>query len=168
MNDFNLLRPFDPEAAKRGEPLVTLDSGSFRKYIAGPDRRGRFVTETDQGMFIIGKAEHYRMAPLGWIEDKPVYRGDKLWHKLRDEWIIADSFNAAGAVCEKASGGIGDWPANLSWTKPERVSTLSASDARRIIKEGVQARCKLNQECPYPPETAEHVLFEKGWQHGEY
>lgn len=81
--DYSLLRPFDAEAAKRGEQICNSSGDALWDYVAGPDSLGRLaIVIKDSGAFINPKdcpAKMFRMAPLVWVEGRPVYKGDVLW-----------------------------------------------------------------------------------------
>ena len=82
--NFELLRPFDLEAAKRGDPL--LWSGQYipvtfvararngnTNIIECPGMHGGLLSEVQYA------PDHYLyMAPLAWVEGRPVYKGDVL------------------------------------------------------------------------------------------
>ena len=92
-NDYSLLRPFDLEAAKRGESIC-LRNGNEAKFLA--HEQGHSYLK-DWGVIVLsphGISTHSEnglrwrdgtssydlcMAPLCWLEDKPVYKGDKLY-----------------------------------------------------------------------------------------
>lgn len=79
-NDYSLLRPFDLEAAKRGEhvmwfgDVVHWASTSYRAFMAQPWE----IVEFNDQLFYVCTSD-LRMAPLAWVEGKPVYRGDVLY-----------------------------------------------------------------------------------------
>ena len=84
--DFSLLRPFNEEAAKRGESIYTCYEQKL-SYQAGPDVRGTIAVLNEHGYMITCRVQDIRMAPLCWVrtsvEDdtlKPVYKGDVLYH----------------------------------------------------------------------------------------
>lgn len=77
--DYNLLRPFDLEAAKRGEKIHDVFGGVV-VFIDGPDAGGRLAVQID-GHFAVVLGETLRMSPLCWVEGKPVYKGDVLYVK---------------------------------------------------------------------------------------
>ena len=67
--DYSLLRPFDLEAAKRGEPILWIDHPI------------RWVALSDKEL---------RMAPLCWVEGRPVYKGDVLYRPgINDGPVVA-------------------------------------------------------------------------------
>lgn len=124
--DYSLLRPFDLEKAKAGEAICYYQDGTHREFITGPDDHGYFVIKSQDGWFRFGKHEDYRMAPLAWVEGKPVYKGDVLYgtaglHKDRlatikclysddaigIEWVDSDTANALIH--------------NLTWTPPKKT-----------------------------------------------
>lgn len=84
--DYSLLRPFDLEAAKRGEAICLLNDGE-RKFLA-VSSAGYIITEDPRDSCVgILKATHLHMAPLAWApvsrDDptlRPIYEGDVLWH----------------------------------------------------------------------------------------
>lgn len=100
-NDYTLLRPFNLEAAKRGEPICCSKGMSARFVAHEPsisdqaDRvivvaDGNLVTYCEDGVYIPGlnSEQDLRMAPLGWVEGKPVYQGDKLWNIRINNWAF--------------------------------------------------------------------------------
>lgn len=95
--DLSLLRPFDLEAAKRGEDFVFVECGELkaRKFIAGPDSGGGIVVQDELGAFVVSHAYPYNMAPLCWVEGKPVYKGDVLYQNgervVAGDWATPDS-----------------------------------------------------------------------------
>lgn len=88
--DYSLLRPFDIEAAKRGEKVCCID-GAPRTLIleAGPD--GEHVFKSLSGNCFLSDGSSLRMAPLAWVEGKPVYKGDVLYQpQLSNIEYVAD------------------------------------------------------------------------------
>lgn len=86
---FEELRPFDLEAAKAGAPICYMDgdipSSWFIHddvlYVEWSNEPERFVQfKADTGL------DRWCMAPLCWVEDRPVYKGDVLWNKLYPEY----------------------------------------------------------------------------------
>lgn len=132
--DYSLLRPFDLEAAKRGD-LITDNYMTFKgkavwKYAAGPDSNGDIiVTKLSDGMFADkAREECFRMAPLTWVEGKPVYRGDVLYRTELRKTATADSAftDADGDTYLSFKEGGNAWicgPYNtackLTWKKPK-------------------------------------------------
>lgn len=76
--NLDLLRPFDLEAAKAGEAICSSDGDAPTNwfvhcgvlYIEWVDEHERFVSFNSSGF------SNWRMAPLAWVEGKPVYPGD--------------------------------------------------------------------------------------------
>lgn len=89
-NDYSLLRPFDADRARAGEPICTMIDEA-RTFIAGPDAAGRVITETYYGHFVLADPYYLRMAPLCWAEGKPVYKGDKLYLAKENLAVVAIS-----------------------------------------------------------------------------
>lgn len=125
--DYSLLRPFDLEAAKRGEKFAFVgDKLEPRQFIAGPDARGAIIIKDEFGVFQTAVTYPYVMLPLAWVrassEDStlwPVYKGDVLYYhsngKTRE--IVADDYEvmlwmtcADGYHCDTTK---------MTWQKPK-------------------------------------------------
>lgn len=89
-HDYTLLRPFDEEAAKRGEPIMSYQGQELWDYVAGPDSAGNLCLRVkSDGRFSNNQASPvslFRMKPPFWVEGKPVYPGDRLYHKGHEAW----------------------------------------------------------------------------------
>lgn len=115
--DYSLLRPFDLEAAKNGALLTggawtahLFDGTAAWKYIAGPDVEGNVLVEIIcSGRFSLFPAECFCMAPLCWVEGRPVYPGDNLYWKNG-----CGVFTAGGRM-------VGVELNSLTWSKPKRT-----------------------------------------------
>jgi len=69
--DYSLLRPFDLEAAKRGEKICNGNETILR-FTAGPHiKNNSVVTENEFGFFTIHKDSLF-MLPLAWVEMQEV------------------------------------------------------------------------------------------------
>ena len=90
--DYSLLRPFDLEAAKAGAPLFEIfmhpstvkTDEEIGTYITGPNNQNEYITSYPPNGYVVYKYSiaDVRMAPLAWVEGKPVYKGDILyWNK---------------------------------------------------------------------------------------
>lgn len=92
--DFSLLRPFDLEAAKAGEPICTRDGQKVRfiAHVPEADEAYRVVVMLENASFPTRRFESGSlwvgitnnridlcMAPLCWVEGRPVYSGDILY-----------------------------------------------------------------------------------------
>lgn len=118
-NDYSLLRPFDIEAAKRGEAICYVRNGSDRIFMTGPDSNGRLcVEDPSDGGFVLARVDQYRMKPLCWVEGKPVYKGDVLYQNTA-------SLTGARVAVDGNEDGIKDdqgrWNGrcHLTWTPPK-------------------------------------------------
>lgn len=125
-NDYSKLRPFDLEAAKRGERIVIVETQAIveRTFVTGPDDHGYFVVKTGDGWFRFGKDADYRMAPLAWVEGKPVYKGDVLYSDKHGKGEIVEDLRFVGGAAIKFEGtGISlDAPyfaTGLTWNPPK-------------------------------------------------
>lgn len=92
--DYTLLRRFDLEAAKAGEPICNGDEIPIRWV--GRSGNGE-LNIIERKISVAGNIVEYfedswlRMAPLCWVEGKPVYKGDVLWHKAMGQEVTAMS-----------------------------------------------------------------------------
>lgn len=136
-NNYSLLRPFDLDAAKNGEPICMADGGSAKFLAHEP---GHPFLE-DWAVIVLnptgisthgGNGQHWRdgsssfdlrMAPLCWVEGRPVYRGDKLWHTRRRDAVTAHNINRKGYLCE-AHDQLGDKLENLTWEAPKQIKQV--------------------------------------------
>lgn len=69
------------------------------------------------------KCEQLRMAPLAWVEGKPVYKGDRLWWVTQKRWINALRYenNLNKPAIKDDNDCVSDvaWLSNLTWTPPK-------------------------------------------------
>lgn len=118
--DYTLLRPFDLEAAKRGAALIDPEDGTECLYVAGPHPTTQEIVVNFAGPsgFILGKASDFRMAPLCWVEGRPVYTGDVLYRLDTGAEGSATAAFGTGVVCS-------EWPERpfsadeVTWTPPK-------------------------------------------------
>lgn len=126
---YEFLRPFDLEAAKAGAPICYRDGDIptswfihedvlYAEWKSSPEQFAQFKTNTG--------LDRWRMAPLGWVEGRPVYKGDRLWRRYRSlpgEWVVVsgttESSTGKFLTFEKSGS---EWADNrdgdLSWDKP--------------------------------------------------
>lgn len=135
--DYDLLRPFDLEKAKRGDLIFhcVLENEAPYEYVAGPDARDEYILKIvnsgskNNGAFTpLFKGADLRMYPLGWVEGYSVYKGDILYTKhpmpLINELIIDALWPGVGLHAKDMRNAI---PFDLlTWINP----------ANRIKKEG--------------------------------
>lgn len=119
--DYSLLRPFDIEAAKRGEPICCWD-GLNRIYITGPDKANHLCVENPvNGRFVLAHVDNYRMSPLCWAEGRPIYHGDVLYWKYHNTcWQVTAT--VAGFQFDDGSVRTYESAINdeyFTWTPPE-------------------------------------------------
>jgi hypothetical protein len=130
--DYSKLRPFDREAAKRGDKIHDVFGGAV-VFIDGPDAGGRFALRID-GHFAFAYGDQLRMAPLAWVRKSadedvlwPVYKGDRLYWVTDESWIVAHEFVPAGQCIGKNGaiknddGPLSDvaWLENITFTPPK-------------------------------------------------
>jgi len=116
--DFSKLKRFDPIAAMAG---VKLMCGNHEyTYIDGPDTTGKILVKDVQNVFMIPtNVNEFRMKPLAWVEDKPVYKGDTLYHRARDTVTAVDQYEK-GVIVQSEDYTAGAFLENLSWIKSPR------------------------------------------------
>lgn len=119
-NDYSLLRPFDLEAAKRGDLLCwhnATGADYVARYIAGPDVKGLACVEVDSHL-TIHPVEYFRMAPLCWVEGLPVYCGDVLYNKI-GQGLTATGEDGGKLLASEFPDGTLFEPDLLTWTPPK-------------------------------------------------
>jgi len=120
--DYSLLRPFDLEAAKAGVLLCDQSGSTLAGLLCcTPDSSGYFRAWVDRigGFVSCLPGKSIRLAPLCWVEGKPVYPGDMLEHAKHGE-VVAKSRHASKGmlVVEKYDSlALG----NLAWPRPKPV-----------------------------------------------
>lgn len=118
--DYSLLRPFDLEAAKRGEAIIDTD-GDECNYIAGPHKEtAEIVVEfpCDLG-FMTCMAQNLRMAPLAWVEGKPVYKGDgPIYSKIAPQSGQVARCDGEWLVIQSGDFEYRTTAENFTWTRP--------------------------------------------------
>lgn len=87
--DPDLLRPFDMEKAKAGEAICWSNLSDSFSFI-GETAQGSIAGMTPKGVIATPFPQSLRMKPLFWKDSKPVYKGDKLWHKIAKKFIEVD------------------------------------------------------------------------------
>jgi hypothetical protein len=120
--DYSLLRPFDLEAAKAGVLLCDQSGSTLAGLLCcTPDSSGYFRAWVDRigGLVSSLPGKSIRLAPLCWVEGKPVYPRDMLEHAKHGE-VVAKSRHASKGmlVVEKYDSlALG----NLAWPRPKPV-----------------------------------------------
>lgn len=138
--DLSLLRPFDLEAAKEGAAIDDTFGGRV-VFVDGPDAGGKYAVRID-GHFAAVLGENLRMKPLCWVEGRPVYKGDVLWHRRRGQ-IVASHMIDDGEFLYEEGADSGDRVENLTWTPPKvkrqvkLLAYLVDADQLFWLREGV-------------------------------
>ena len=119
--DYNLLRPFDPEAAKFGDALIDI-GGDECSFVAGPHSiTGEVVVEFSDIGFILCRSHEISMAPLCWVEGKPVYKGDVLygkWDSASPTGYVIGGVGGDGIPIHERSGcPLSDTLDKITWSK---------------------------------------------------
>lgn len=122
--DYSLLRPFDLEAAKRGEKICT-DELEDVQYVAGPDEYTNVVVKT--GPYFILQKHRLRMTPIAWVEGRPIYNGDVLYCLSNyANWADIErgyEFKVSKKAENEDALFDGEWWlafTDLTWTKPKQ------------------------------------------------
>ena len=117
----DLLRPFNPDAAKAGEPIC-WDDGRSCEFLAAAGVDGDHAIRDDRGNLGLCQAEDLRMAPLTWLDGKPVYPGAVLRavNHQRDVTALEMSLD-----CLRCDNGWAYILSDLAW--PEDMSTVVAA-----------------------------------------
>lgn len=120
--DFSLLHPFDLEAAKRGEEICWYETGDKLEYIGTSTSPVagcfRWLEGVNKDTFETYPAGYIRMKPLCWVEGRPVYKGDVLWHRRRGQIVASHMIDDGEFLCEEGVDS-GDRVENLTWTPPK-------------------------------------------------
>lgn len=137
-NDLSLLRPFDLEAAKGGEDICWSNLHNPVIFV-GATNSGK-VAYDSEGETGFSSSESFRMKPLCWIEGKPVYKGDVVWHTVCRELIVSGiaPFDRP-SLSKEGDNQRGYNIDHLTWNKPKQkvtrkiwinvYSTTAASDS---------------------------------------
>lgn len=151
--DYSLLRPFDLEAAKAGEAICFkgVESSTSVTYVAGPDKAENIICDVG-GYF----KEYFHtalwMAPLAWVEGKPVYKGDVLYRPtLGPQKYVAERIERdddGDVFLRYANGGGSSWlegpedmGLDVTWTPPK-----VKREGYIIILEGMGDNCHETME----------------------
>ena len=146
--NLELLRPFDLEAAKRGGAICT-DKLEDVKYVDGPDECSNVVIKGR--CYFILQCHRLCMAPLAWVEGRPVYKGDALFYEGIGRGVVVGMMKGGDQIeitydHHKEWGPTGAFPENLTWTPPKvkregfavvikQGMFLSREDAEKAIKD---------------------------------
>lgn len=122
--NYSLLRPFDLEAAKRGEAICYIHFMLVVEFVGEATAIGCIATKEKDGRIAITPRSQFRLAPLCWVEGRPVYKGDVLWAKPHIDCDCRKHEVAEvrdGVVCcEQIYDTEGQWltAGSLTWTPP--------------------------------------------------
>lgn len=131
--DYSLLRPFDLEAAKRGEAVCDRDHANEYEFLAIGEKRfsdGYVAVRLTRSFIVKAKGyiylcypEDLRMAPICWVEGRPVYRGDVLYETIgggAGNPYVAHHFENGKLVTAGVNSCPHHYnPDHLTWTPPK-------------------------------------------------
>lgn len=158
--DYSLLRPFDLEAAKAGAPLFEIymhrskvkTDEEISTYIAGPNNLNEYVISypTNGYMTYTDSIKDVRMAPLAWVEGKPVYKGDVLY-----QYYVQDHKNRLVTISDTFTNGIGNYltfTEGGNWAMDGNVSKLTWNKPK-VKKSGWMNCYKHSENSVHPTKT---------------
>lgn len=123
--DYSLLRPFDLEAAIAGEPLLWGGQYIPVTFVARGNRGKTNIIERPGGHggllseVCYAPDDYLRMAPLCWVEGKPIYKGDVLYYiNQPGRKFTANGITQDGTLINER--GHGENIACLTWGPPKR------------------------------------------------
>ena len=131
--DYSLLRPFDLEAAKAGALLCDQSGPTLAGLLCcTPDSSGYFWVWVNCIGGIVSRlhSKNIRLAPLCWVEGKPVYPGDMLevelvsWGDWREATVARSGFAHDGEriIAEGVGKEIINAPVSMCrWPRPKPV-----------------------------------------------
>lgn len=129
--NYELLKPFDLEAAKDGAPICWFWDGQQCRYVAGPNSEGGILVIWEETIgsaikddCVTAPRANLRMAPLCWVEGRPVYRGDELYFTgglYGDTIIIDDVTGDSFPVAWEANKAGCVAVSSLTWSKPKKL-----------------------------------------------
>ena len=122
--DYSLLRPFDLEAAKAGVLLCDQSGSTLAGLLCcTPDSSGYFRVWVNciGGIVSCLHGKNIRLAPLCWVEGKPVYPGDVL-ERENGKAFIPDIVAISGEL-RMLREGLPSFlnPELLRWPRPKPV-----------------------------------------------
>lgn len=116
--DYSLLRPFDLEAAKRGEKIILMCGEPWPHNVkfCGASSNGKVVLIEFDDLSAGERYSHQlRMPPLAWVEGRPVYRGDTIY-TTEGRAVVVNNTYREYAVTD------GEWVVECraaTWQKPK-------------------------------------------------
>lgn len=176
--DFSKLRAFDFEAARAGAAICWHADGEVLKDVTITPA-GRVCGKWDSSPIIGSEetwrpekaAELFRMAPLAWVEGKPVYKGDVLWAKYAIRCYSPRHEVAAvrqGIICKDQIIDItGQWlPAGrLTWEEPRKplceVEGKPVFVGDRLWYRGTEPCCWATATGPHPIEGVNGISYKE-------
>lgn len=110
-----LMRRLCLSAAEAGEPVCD-EYGAIVKYIGKHNDIVYFIYPNNAKMPLWNGADALFMKPLCWVECKPVYKGDVLYHVSAGRLVIHDTHHSSIDDLQTDQGPCHS--SNLTWTKP--------------------------------------------------
>lgn len=117
-SQLKLLRPVDHNTLKVGDSVYSR-SGNLFQVAATPGPNGDVATRNHVGNICMHRACWLKLAPLFWLEDKPVYPGDTLYWADHTTWGSLEVINSyhGEVIGNTHKGGIRIRERFLSWNE---------------------------------------------------
>jgi hypothetical protein len=94
---YSSLRSFDKDVVKSGDLLIDIYIEEQRSFVCGPDTDGDIVTINSLGGYFLSHHSNWKIAPLCWVEFKPVYPDSILYDKHTGQQYLGKDIS--GDVC---------------------------------------------------------------------
>lgn len=152
-SQFKLLRPVDHTLLKVGD-LVYSRSGNLFQVAATPGPDGDVATRNHVGNICMHRACWLKLAPLFWLEDKPVYPGDKLYWADHTTWGSLEVSNTCPdwVIGTTARGGIRIRERFLSWNEVRWLEDQLLCIGDTVYRKGYTTPLKVHNftgDCVY-------------------
>ena len=124
-NNFSLLHRLEIGNDLVGKKVICMDNMVTYTFVAAAGPDGSHAIRDQNGNIWTEKSDNLRMAPLCWVECKPVYPGDLLFTSAGTQ-VVAD-YSESNPLCDNALyDSVGRWsnPKELSWKKPKKKKKM--------------------------------------------
>ena len=116
--DYSLLRPFDLEEAEKGNPICWKISGEIVEYVSGPDICGSVCVSMNNYLYLT-QYSGLRMAPLCWVEGKPLYKGGTVYSDCGQGPFKIVGVTGNGTVLTTKESGWAVYIDAATWVAPK-------------------------------------------------
>lgn len=167
--DYTLLRPFDMDAAKRGEAICFYDGLVLQDVTITKlgSICGRWSGDSAESIWSGAEIADFRMAPLCWVEGKPVYSGDVLYRPAKGtQGFVADRIYRGGngdvyLIYENEGAS---WLEGPEWTRLEEMWNSVTWTPPKVKREGFVCITRPHSVDAIPPSSKlADVIVRNGW-----